>query len=180
MPTLFVANTTKQNHIFYYRDPDDLKRLRSMIIPMGGQMPIVRGVPMEYIHKIIEQHARYGLISAGEARREPGEFIGLCYSIDDPVTKPDLEAAFAHNDVILKERSEELLEESANAVAGQIETAIGRPAKMVTVEMVEEADDPKLAKGFEVLPDTVSEDALQRVRERRDQRERERQQRLVA
>jgi len=172
MPTLYVANTTKQNHIFYYRDPDDLKRLRSLIIPMGGQMPVIRDQSMEYIHKVIEQHARYGMIPMGMAMRGPAQFVGLCYSIDDPVTKPAIEAALANNDTVLKERSDEMLEDSANAVKEQIDASVGRPARTVTVEMVEEADDPKLAKGFEVLSETVTEEQLQKVRQRRADRER--------
>lgn len=167
MPTLFVSNTRKQHHIFYWRDPD--KRLRSIQIPAGAQVPVVKNVTMQDIHAIIEQHAVYGMVSIAEATREPGEFIGLCYSIDDPVTKVDLETVFKHNDVVLKEQSEVQMEDAANAAKAAIETAVGRPAQAVTVEMVEEGDNPQIAKGFEILGETASEDTLQRVRERRSQ-----------
>lgn len=170
MATLFIANTSKQHHIFYWRDPDDGKRLRSMQIPAGGQMPVLRGATQAQIHSVIEQHIRYGLKSIGEATQEPGEFIGLCYSIDDPVTKSAIEHALEHNNGILKDRSDEMLEDAANAVKTQIDNAVGRPAQAVSVEMVEEGDDPKMAKGFEVLADTVSEETMQKVRSRRERR----------
>lgn len=92
---LFIANTTRQRHIFTYRVLET-GRLRQIPIEPGSQMSVLDGTSDD-INAVTEHHAVYGLINAKNIDQSQA-FIGLCYSIDKPVTASVIEKAIRDND----------------------------------------------------------------------------------
>lgn len=115
---LYVANTTKQNHEFWYRVPESQK-VTMQRIPAGGQELIYKDASAHDLEKIIEDHAAYGLIPVSEIDRTKA-FIGMCYQLDTPVEVEKIMVAAAHNDTVLDKVSLE----SRKAAAASIETSI--------------------------------------------------------
>ena len=76
---LYIANTTKQRHIFTFRVLES-GRLRQIPITHGSQMMVHEG-STEELNAIISHHAVYGLVDASKIDQNK-DFIGLCYSID--------------------------------------------------------------------------------------------------
>lgn len=92
---LFIANTTKQRHIFTFRVLES-GRLRQIPIDHGTQMSVLDG-STEEIEAIIQHHQVYGLIDASKIDQSK-QFVGLCYSIDKPVASKIIEKAMRDND----------------------------------------------------------------------------------
>ena len=153
MTVLFVANVTKQVHTFTYR-LKAREKLCEEKIPPGAQIRVgSEDFTKDEIDDIIKHHARYGMRPAAEASRIRG-FVGLCYSIDKPITLDRILETFERNDVALTERAAERREETANAVAKGIEEKLGVPVKRVEVETIEDTTGtPRIAEGLEVVND---------------------------
>lgn len=118
MTKLYVANTTKQNHEFWYRLPE-AQRVTMQKIAAGGQELIYKDASAHDLENIIKDHAAYGLIPVSEIDRTKA-FIGLCYQFDNPVEVEKIMVAAAHNDTVLDQVSLE----SRKAAAAAIETSI--------------------------------------------------------
>lgn len=154
MPKLYVANVSKQHHIFTYRTPES--RHAPIMIPIGQQREIT-GKHGELGHDdialILKDKAPYGLVDIKEIKNRR-EFTGLCYSIGDPVKVDTFYEGLEQNDKALDERSAEIREEAASAIATQMEETLRTPVKRTEVELVEQtAGTPKIAEGTEVLGD---------------------------
>ena len=167
MTMLYVANTTQQFHEFTYRVPgESSQKMMNQRIPPGTQQRIFGDAPLPVIKGIIDQHRNYGLISAAEAVKKSKNFIGLCYSIDSPVSFDELNAAVEHNKKVKQAEDEQRKLETAIAFNSTMEEALDRPMSVSEVEVVEEGDNPKIAVGVEVAR---SEDTARRSRLRRRQ-----------
>jgi hypothetical protein len=154
MTALYVANTTKQNHRFYYRLAESSRTVYEDIM-VGAQARIGHDLTQADIEIILKHHARYGMRKASEVNRN---FVGLVYSVGKPVVLDDILETFEKNDTAMDERAGERMEEVAAAVASSMQTMIGQPLARVEVETVEETtggDTPAVAKGFEVLGEGV-------------------------
>lgn len=92
---LYVANTTKQNHKFTFRLPE-MKHNKIVEIKAGTQMMVHNGTSDE-LDAIISHHQIYGLTEAKKLDQHQ-EYVGLCYSIDKPVTYGNIENAIRDND----------------------------------------------------------------------------------
>ncbi|ECZ1089612.1 hypothetical protein LWN82_003650 [Salmonella enterica] len=92
---LYIANITKQRHDFAWRKPET-GRLVYHPINAGSQAVVIDGTRAE-IDLIIQQHADYGLIDATKIDQNR-IYIGLCYSIDKPVSSKVIEKAMRDND----------------------------------------------------------------------------------
>lgn len=92
---LFIANTTKQRHIFTFRVLET-GRLRQIPIEHGSQMAVLDGSTDE-IEAVIKHHQVYGLIDASKIDQSR-QFVGLCYSIDKPVSANIIEKTIRDND----------------------------------------------------------------------------------
>lgn len=157
--TLYIANTTKQDHDFAFRRPE--AQIPTVVkIPAGTQAAIIRDGDTTAIDHVINQHRKYGLISVAEAAKLRG-FVGLCYSIDKPMAFKDMKLVFEKNDKVLRKQGEDNVRQIAAAVNEGIDTKLqdaGIPtqAAHVAVEVVEENTEGQptsIAVGAEVVKD---------------------------
>lgn len=92
---LYIANTTKQRHIFTFRTLET-GRLRQIPIAHGAQMLVLDGSTDE-VEAVIQHHQIYGLVDAKNIDQSK-KFVGLCYSIDKAVPAKIIEKALHDND----------------------------------------------------------------------------------
>ncbi|HHZ9505478.1 hypothetical protein [Citrobacter portucalensis] len=92
---LFIANTTKQRHIFTFRVLET-GRLRQIPIEPGSQMIVLDG-STEEIEAVIQHHQVYGLVDSTKIDQSQ-QFVGVCYSIDKPVSANIIEKTIRDND----------------------------------------------------------------------------------
>lgn len=140
MPTLYIANTSKQHFDFIYLMPESTQ-IRRQHIPAGGQVLIHKaGLNLDEVNSIVDQHVRYGLtrVSEIDTRRA---FIGLCFDIDRPVAVEKIMYADDQNQDILEKASVE----ARTLSAGALHTALSRAAaggpttvQEVEIEVVEQ------------------------------------------
>lgn len=134
MPTLYVANASKQKHDFIYRVPEETS-LRRQQIPAGGQITVYQpNAPIEVLRTIIDQHARYGLVDVADIdRRKP--FVGVCYSLDKPIKVDKIMQADEHNAGVLQQASQEARKLSAAALHNAIDRATEGAVKLESLEL---------------------------------------------
>lgn len=152
MTTLFVANTTQQDHLFVYRVPEE-SGTRTQRIVAGTQARIYNDTDMRILAHIAQQHAQYGLIPVEEVPRHR-KFIGMCFSFDKPIDLERLQLAYEHNEGVLEKMGEENRAEVAAAVANDLTTVAGQEVGHIEVEIVEETKPgvtPKVASGYEIV-----------------------------
>jgi hypothetical protein len=158
MPSLFIANTSKQNQIFNYRLPEH-PIPKYVDIRVGTQVKIPGDLSPEAIKAIIEHATPYGLKAVNELPRNR-DFVGLCYSINEPVKLDHLYSTFEQNDVVLNEKAEERREDQAAIIAQEIQNSmheVGVEVPRAEVTMVEETKDtPRVANGYEVTAPGVA------------------------
>ncbi|MEG0234056.1 MAG: hypothetical protein RR680_18920 [Hafnia sp.] len=99
---LYIANTTKQRHIFSFRTLET-GRLRQIPIAHGSQMLVLDG-SSEEVDAVIQHHQIYGLVDATKIDQSK-QFVGLCYSINKAVTASVIEKALRDNDEHLTRNS---------------------------------------------------------------------------
>ena len=93
---LYVANTTKQRHIFSFRVLET-GRLRQIPIAHGSQMLVLDNASREEIDAVIQHHQVYGLVDSSKIDQSKS-FVGLCYSVDKPVSASVIEKTIRDND----------------------------------------------------------------------------------
>jgi len=151
---LYVANTTKQHHMFLYRIPGEAG-IRQQHIPSGNQARIYNNTDLDTIWQIVKQHEAYGLVPENEVPVTK-EFIGLCFSIDKPIDIDRLLHAFDHNNQVMDEVAAERRETMSATIASELENTLGVPMDNVTVEIKEQVkgmETPRLEVGVEVARD---------------------------
>lgn len=155
---LFIANTTKQHHHFAYRIAE--QGLRMPLIKAGQQI-CLRDLTSDQIGSIVKQHTIYGIQDAKELSRLKKCYIGICYSIDEPVSITQMLTVYENNDKALAARADERIVETAAAVQEVTAThlhktfGIDKDAVRPTVEatVIEDTADgghPAVARGVEV------------------------------
>ncbi|MFH4870926.1 hypothetical protein [Klebsiella pneumoniae] len=92
---LYIANTTKQRHIFTFRQLET-GRLRQIPIEHGSQMQVLDG-STEEVEAVIQHHQVYGLVDSTKIDQSQA-FVGLCYSINKPVSASVIEKTIRDND----------------------------------------------------------------------------------
>jgi hypothetical protein len=134
MPTLYIANASKQRHDLIYRIPEESAPRRQQI-PAGGQIVVYQpNASMEVLSVVVEQHLKYGLMDVAEIdRRKP--FIGLCYRFDKPIDVEKIMQADEHNSDVLDEQSLDARKLSAAALHGAITEATGGAASIESLEL---------------------------------------------
>ena len=138
---LYIGNCTKQVQDFTYRIPGTASQ-RVQRIEIGSQIRISSDLSTPEIQSIVDQHHKYGLVAVGDIDRTK-PFIGMCYSVDTPITVEKLRRAFAHNADVLNERGRELRQEAAVAVNHHIEQAAGENGPAVkSLEMTVQEENP--------------------------------------
>jgi hypothetical protein len=91
MPTLYVANTTRQERIVYYRknfDQDDRTPASQMTIAAGRQSIVGgRNIRIDEIETIRTQLEPYGLIAEGEVGKSSHKgVVPMVFNVDRPVS----------------------------------------------------------------------------------------------
>ncbi|HIB9044498.1 hypothetical protein [Atlantibacter hermannii] len=125
---LFIANTTKQRHIFTFRVLET-GRLRQIPIEHGSQMAVLDGSTDE-IEAVIKHHQVYGLIDASKIDQSR-QFVGICYSIDKPVSANIIEKTIRDNDDHLTRNAHNRRQASVAALDTSLrESGIGYDGEM--------------------------------------------------
>ncbi|HGK7507605.1 TPA: hypothetical protein ACJ569_003565 [Kluyvera cryocrescens] len=137
---LYIANTTKQRHIFTFRVLES-GRLRQIPINHGSQMMVHEG-STEELNAIISHHAVYGLVDASKIDQNK-DFIGLCYSIDKPVPAKLIEKALRDNDNFLTRNAHNRRQASVAALDSSLrESGTGYSGDMeISAEQTKGRDD---------------------------------------
>lgn len=149
---VFVANTTRQVHDFVWRSINNRSPHR-MQIDVGQQVQLPGEWQPEDVEYLEAQHRRYGLIPVSEVDRSK-DFVGLCYSLDKPISVEKIRRALTLNEQVLEARGRELRQRAAVAVAEQVQTAFpnsGLTALEMTIQ--EERTDggkPEVNEGIRV------------------------------
>lgn len=162
MTNLYIANLTKQPHVFQARfGPKGQKKLIVRDIPVGQQI-VLQGLSPEQKTEIIDQHAKYGMRKAPEvARIKKGATIGMCYHEEHPIKIDVIEEGVENNGVAKNEAAADRRQVVADAIAEE-HARIGQEAGIVhqrtEIEVVEQTTDgkaPDVAIGVEVLAEGV-------------------------
>ena len=95
---LYIANTTKQRQIFAYRKLET-GRLVQIPINHGDQMMVLDGSTDE-VDAVVQHHQVYGLVDSTKIDQSQA-FVGLCYSLNKPVSASVIEKAIRDNDIHL-------------------------------------------------------------------------------
>jgi hypothetical protein len=163
MSDLYIANTSKQNHLFCYRLPEN-PSFRTQEIPPGGQVRLPGDLSTDEVRRIIDHHKQYGLVDSRELSRADG-FVGICYSLGAPVNIDAILGTFERNDGELNDRAQERRDETAAAIASSMSERLGVRVARAEVEQVEsgtvtgpvrDTSSPQFAVGSEVVADNVA------------------------
>ncbi|MCK6990144.1 hypothetical protein [Enterobacter asburiae] len=95
---LYIANTTKQRQIFAYRKLET-GRLIQIPINHGDQMMVLDG-STEEVDAVVQHHQVYGLVDSTKIDQSQA-FVGLCYSLNKPVSASVIEKGIRDNDIHL-------------------------------------------------------------------------------
>ena len=155
MPTLYIANTTKQHHNFCYRlrrEPPDHKLYEKVIMSATQDYIHEFNTDMDTINCILGQHERYGLIHVSKISNMT-EFVGLCYSLDEPVPAVEQVDIFRHNDDVLKAEGVETRKQVAAAISDGIQksTQALRQFEMETIEETRDGSRAVVSDGVRVI-----------------------------
>ncbi|MGK0739984.1 hypothetical protein ACSFCX_06570 [Yokenella regensburgei] len=137
---LFIANTTKQRQIFAYRKLET-GRLVQIPINHGEQMTVLDG-STEEVKAVIQHHQVYGLIDSTKIDQSQA-FVGLCYSINKPVSAAVIEKTIRDNDLHLTRGAHNLRQASIMALDSTLrESGTGYDGDMeFSVEQTRGRDD---------------------------------------
>jgi len=137
---LFIANTTKQRQIFAFRKLET-GRLIQIPINHGDQMMVLDG-STEEIEAVIQHHQVYGLIDSTKIDQSQ-VFVGLCYSINKPVSSSVIEKTIRDNDIHLTRGAHGRRQASVAALDGKLrEGDTGYSGEMeVSAEQTKGRDD---------------------------------------
>lgn len=176
MTVLYVANTTKQHHVFAYRLPEEMSP-RYETINAGSQVRISGDkISSESIEFILNQYRRYGIKEAREIAGKPG-FAGLVYSVDKPVVLDTLLTQYEENDVAMNDKASERREQVAAAIASDVNRISQEQgtSPISRIEVETSTDSPgdlpgTVAEGFEIPREGVEPRRARNVAERRRDR----------
>lgn len=137
---LFIANTTKQRHIFTFRQLET-GRLRQIPIEHGSQMQVMDG-STEEVEAVIQHHQVYGLVDSTKIDQSQA-FVGLCYSINKPVPASVIEKTIRDNDGHLTRGAHNLRQASIMALDSKLrESGTGYDGEMeFSVEQAKGRDE---------------------------------------
>ncbi|MFT2797533.1 hypothetical protein [Serratia sp. N21D137] len=137
---LFIANTTKQRQIFAYRKLET-GRLVQIPIKHGEQMMVLDG-STEEVDSVIEHHQVYGLIDSTKIDQSQA-FVGLCYSINKPVSASVIEKTIRDNDIHMTRGAHNRRQASVAALDSSLrESGTGYSGEMeVSAEQAKGRDD---------------------------------------
>jgi hypothetical protein len=149
--TLCISNSSKQHHVFCYREPKE-NLLSHVQIRAGGQQEIGHGWSREQTDKVIAQLEHIGAHDAAEVHKRVPNFHGLLYRYEAPISADEIlmghesvkdmqnnrSVSQAVNGVLATDRS-------AQEIAGAKRRG-GRPFKTTEVEVRQVPDGQPTGK----------------------------------
>lgn len=149
MASLFIANTTTQDHIFNWRLPENHK-IFSMPIPAGSQAQVLRDATDFNFRYVVEQHSAYGLMSLSEAKaaNTQGNKVNLVYS-DGPLPAEIYGITEEINDEIASNQIQREKELTAISMIKSVEQnpELNEGIKSVELEIIEDIPKESTRKG---------------------------------
>lgn len=140
MPSLYVANCSKQEHLFTYMIPEN-PRPFSHKIRAGAQVKI-DGSDFD-LGKIIEQHAIYGMQIVDKVRKG---FGGLAYRLGKPISIEAIESGINQSDQEMINRALETRKNTAAAtdqiISNKAQEMGARQIAPLEIEIIEESKGP--------------------------------------
>jgi hypothetical protein len=180
MPTLYVANPTNQRQIVSFRldinrngEPEQDRRFQPAkqqdILP-GQQVPLGgRDMHEKQITSIMDQLRPYGMVQVKDLPMlKAGQRVTYLCNIGLVVPAKDIRAAEMHNRRLKIEEGQQRRAKAAIAVDSTVQQSVeqqflekgidAQPSDSTTVtfeqlDEVEGNEDPKVAEGFEVVPE---------------------------
>ena len=163
MAKLYVANLGHQPHEFRYKVPagDGLSdKTHVQVLQPGTQQMIYTEAPISTLEAIVDQHRQFGIIEASEVIRTK-DFVGRCFSFDEPIKSDQLGYAADRNKGVLYDlgaaRRQELAAAADMSVERHLQDLQRRGVvpgnvrvRAVETEVLEDSDDPKFAEGIRV------------------------------
>lgn len=136
MTILYLANTTKQHHLFNYRLPEN-SQLFQVTIPAGGQVKLPHeDLSIDQLGYVIKQHEQYGLIDQKNIISMRA-YTGLCYSIGKEIDMRRVRHAIEKNDEYLNEGASKMIGENLAAADKVVADATGGHAGVASLEIEE-------------------------------------------
>jgi hypothetical protein len=155
---LYVANCSKQEHLFTYMIPEN-PRPFSHSIRAGAQIEIPGN--QDALMAIIGQHQIYGMMEVNKVTKG---FGGLCYRLEKPISVEAIENGFTQSDQEMINKAQE----SRNITAAASDQMIANKAQEMglkqrsglEIEVIEEkknaADNsPKFEQVIEVVREGI-------------------------
>jgi hypothetical protein len=138
----YVANPTRQHHLFTFRMPEE-KGVRSQPIAPGQQVQIVGDLNQLQIDAIVAHYARYGLAPVSDVGSQRQNQIRLIYSVDRPVPASKIEDVMRSNMGILIREGQKMREQAAVVIPPEIERQLEGVAQLRGLEMSIVEEEPK-------------------------------------
>lgn len=137
---LYVANCSKQEFLFTYMLPENIRPF-SHHIRAGSQVEIIGN--QDDIDSIIGQHTIYGLVEANKVKKG---FGGLCYRMEKPVSIDAIEQGLeqtAQDQIDKALEARKMTAAAADMVISQKAQEMGLKQKApLEVEVIEESKNP--------------------------------------
>jgi len=137
---LYIGNASRQVHHFAYVVPE--LGPRTQTVPIGGQVQLVGELNSQQIDAIVGQHRKYGLMEADKIdARTP--FVGICFSVDRPISQKHLQIAMDYNMRRLAARGTEIRKLAAITQHNILEEAVAKNdlANLANVEITIQEDN---------------------------------------
>lgn len=180
MPHLYIANTTRQRQIIYYRldfnfegnpNAQNGKACPSVPIEPGKQMMITGDhLHMKQIESIVSQLSRYGLQGESDIRAAKGKqrfVIPFVFNVGAVVSKKVIEDVLARNEALVGNQGQERRRLAAINVNHKVQTTVaesllqnginpelGALTRPIEVEMEQmeqtEAGEKTIAEGYRI------------------------------
>lgn len=159
--TMYIANTTKQIQIPYFRVPE-MKQPMHPVIPSGTQVEVGKTWNTFQVDSVIRQLEKFGARNAAEMKHATMlKYSGILYSIGKPISSDKIEDAHS---VVVEEQAERSYKEMAKTAlsidaAQRDRSTRKRKAKSTTFEITEDLAPRTKPRGDEAkLSITVTPD----------------------
>jgi len=148
---IYVANTTKHYHRFFYYVQEKGSRF-FVDIPSGGQVMIPQDLSRTQVDYVLNQIQRYGGKDVSEVTEHTPDYSGLSYHVDQTVSEDQI---LTGHEAVVENAEVRSIEEVAKAASGlDIITRDGdniqekmrgkRRSKMTEVQIIQESADPNV------------------------------------
>ena len=155
---LYVANCSKQEHLFTYMIPEN-PRPFSHSIRAGAQIEIPGN--QDAIDAIINQHAIYGMMEINKVKKG---FGGLCYRLEKPISIEAIQSGFTQSEQETIDRSQLARNVTAAAadqmIANKAQEMGLKQKSGLEIEVIEEKknagdNEPKFEQTIEVVRESL-------------------------